>query len=61
VSCSQILTDFGIQFIYGAEGFLVIECPQSIDVTAVYTAGKVGGEVESLAVEQIRERRVGSP
>jgi hypothetical protein len=30
----------------------------SLDVTAVYTAGKNGGEVESIDVEQIRERKI---
>jgi hypothetical protein len=57
VSCTQILTGFGITFVHGSEGFLVIESPESLDVTAVYTAGPRGGEVASMAVEQIRERR----
>ncbi len=58
VDCNQIQRDFG-PFIHGAEGFLIIESTFSLDVTAVYTAGKNGGEVESIAVEQIRERRIG--
>jgi len=57
VDCEQIQGDFG-PFIHGVEGFLVIESTQSLDVTAVYTAGKSGGEVESIAVEQIRERKI---
>jgi len=40
-----------------AGGFLVIESTHSLDVTTVYTAGKLRGEVESIAVEQIRERK----
>jgi hypothetical protein len=58
VDCDQIAEDFGITFIHGAEGFLVIESTRSLDVTAVYTAGEFGGEVTSIAVEQIRERGV---
>jgi hypothetical protein len=57
VDCDQVVKDFG-PFIHGVEGFLVIESTDSLDVTAVYTAGKRGGEVESIAVEQIRERRI---
>jgi hypothetical protein len=57
VTCDQIQGDFG-PFIHGAEGFLVIESTNSLDVTAVYTAGKNGGEVESIDVEQIRERKI---
>jgi len=55
VDCSQI-RDFGIPFIHGAEGFLVIESALSLDVTAVYTAAPNRGEVSSIDVEQIRER-----
>jgi hypothetical protein len=55
VDCERI-RDFGIIFIHGAEGFLVIESTGSLDVTAVYTAGPRGGEVSSIDVEQIRER-----
>jgi hypothetical protein len=57
LTCDQIADDFG-PFIHGAEGFLVIESTHSLDVIAVYTAGKNGGEVESMDVEQIRERRM---
>jgi hypothetical protein len=53
--CDRITTAFG-PFVHGVEGFLIIESSQSLDVTAVYTAGKVGGQVENIAVEQIRER-----
>jgi hypothetical protein len=56
VNCEQISKDFGITFIHGAEGFLVIESIASLDVTAVYTAGPRGGEVSSLDVEPVRER-----
>ncbi|MGA9573019.1 MAG: hypothetical protein WBS20_03625, partial [Lysobacterales bacterium] len=52
------IQDFGITFIHGFEGFLVIDSGASLDVTAVYTAGSSGGSVSSIAVEQIRERRL---
>lgn len=58
VDCSQILGDFGLTFIHGFEGFLVIESFKSLDVAAVYTAGHNGGDVESIAVEQIPERKI---
>jgi hypothetical protein len=58
VDCDQILEDFGVAFIHGAEGFLVVESTRSLDVVAAYTAGGVGSEVASIAVEQIPERRV---
>jgi hypothetical protein len=58
VDCGQIQRDFG-PFIHGIEGFLVIEGTQTLDVTAVYTAGKNGGEVESIAVEHVWERKIG--
>jgi hypothetical protein len=61
VDCERIKSGFGFTFVHGAEGFLVIESARSLDVTAVYTAGKVEGEVESIAVEQIRERRINTP
>jgi hypothetical protein len=57
VTCSQI-HDFGITFIHGFEGFFVIESTDSLDVTAVYTAGERGGQVTSIDVEQINERRL---
>jgi hypothetical protein len=57
VTCSQV-QDFGITFIHGFEGFLVIESTHSLDVTAVYTAGERGGEVTSIDVEQIKERKL---
>lgn len=58
VDCDQVTRDFGITFIHGAEGFLVIESTRSLDVIAVYTAGARAGEVASIDVEQIRERRI---
>lgn len=56
--CDRVTAAFG-PFIHGFEGFLVIESTLSLDVTAVYTAGKVGSQVASIAVEQIRERKLG--
>ncbi len=60
VNCRQITHEFGITFIHGAEGFLVIESTLSLDVVAVYTAGARGGEVSSIDVERIPERRITS-
>ncbi len=57
VVCNDI-QDFGITFIHGFEGFLVIESTDSLDVTAVYTAGGNGGGVVSIDVEQIKERKI---
>jgi len=57
VTCSQV-QDFGITFIHGFEGFLVVESTHSLDVTAVYTAGGRGAEVSSIDVEQIKERKL---
>ena len=53
--CDRITNAFG-PFIHGIEGFLVIESNNSLDVAAVYTAGKIGDQVKSIDVEQIRER-----
>lgn len=55
VDCSAI-GSFGIHPIHGVEGFLVIESDLSLDVIAVYTAGK--GEVQSIDVERVRERQI---
>lgn len=56
IDCDRISTGFGIKTIHGSEGFLIIQSMHSLDVTAVYTAGPIGGAVASLDVEQIRER-----
>jgi hypothetical protein len=58
VDCSQV-QNFGITFIHGFEGFLVIESTLSLDVVAVYTAGARGGDVSSIDVEHVPERRLG--
>jgi hypothetical protein len=58
VDCSRI-GEFGNQPIHGFEGFLVIESAQSLDVVAVYTASGATGQVESMDVEYIRERKLG--
>lgn len=57
IDCADARPKFDLQVIHGFEGFLVIESDLSIDVTAVYTAGK--GEVASIDVEQINERKLG--
>ena len=56
-TCPNI-QDFGITFIHGFEGFLILESMLSLDVTAVYTAGARGGEVTTIDVEQIKERKI---
>src|SRR3954471_7070155 len=56
VTCNNIVRDFGIAFVQGAEGFLVIESTHSLDVTAIYTAGEVGEELESMTVVEVQER-----
>ena len=49
----------GATLIHGAtEGFLVIESTDSLDVVAVYTAGALRGDVASIDVEQVSERRI---
>jgi hypothetical protein len=58
VDCSQV-QGFGIPFIHGFEGFLVVESTLSVDVVAVYTAGPRGGEVSSIDVEHVPERKLG--
>ena len=58
VDCSQVQS-FGTAFIHGFEGFIVIESTLSLDVVAVYTAGPKGGEVSSIDVEHVPERRLG--
>lgn len=40
------------------KGFVVILSPRPLDVVAVYTAKHLNGEVESIDVEHIPERRV---
>lgn len=55
VDCSSI-ANFGIHAIHGVEGFLVIESDLSLDVIAVYTAGK--SDVQSIDVETVREREI---
>jgi hypothetical protein len=56
VNCTEITQKFGLHFIHGAEGFLVIESTQSLDVIAVYTAGR--GDVTSIDVERVQERKL---
>jgi hypothetical protein len=58
VDCSHVQS-FGIPLIHGFEGFLVIESTRSLDVVAVYTAGPRAGEVASIDVEHVPERKLG--
>jgi hypothetical protein len=57
IDCADARPKFDLQVIHGFEGFLVIESSGSIDVTAVYTAGK--DAVASIDVKQIHERKLG--
>ena len=57
ITCAQI-QEFGMTFIHGFEGFLVIDSTLSLDVVAVYTAGGRGQQVSSIDVEQINERKL---
>ncbi len=57
VNCGHVQS-FELQLIHGFEGFLVIESTQSLDVVAVYTAAPIGGQVSSIDVEQVKERRI---
>lgn len=56
VDCGQIRELFDLASIHGLEGFFVVESTHSIDVIAVYTAGK--GSVASIDVEDVRERKI---
>lgn len=56
--CSDLRNKFGMKLIHGAEGFLVIESTDSLDVVAVYTAGPLHGDVASIDVEQVQERQL---
>ncbi len=57
VSCPDV-DKFELRLIHGFEGFLVIESSHSLDVVAVYTAAPTNGQVSSLDVEHIPERRI---
>jgi hypothetical protein len=62
VSCDEITRTFGITFIHGAEGYLVIESTGKLDVTGVYTVeqftGASGRGPVSIDVERIPERKL---
>jgi hypothetical protein len=47
---------FDLHFIHGFEGFLVVESPVSLDVSAVYMAGDKS--VNSIDVEEVKERKI---
>ena len=57
ITCAQV-KDFGLTFIHGFEGFVVIESTDSLDVVALYTAGARQQEVSSLDVEYAQERKI---
>jgi hypothetical protein len=57
VTCGQV-RDFGLHLIHGFEGFLVIESDLSLDVIAVYTAAPNGGQVSTMDVQRINERKL---
>jgi len=56
--CRDIREKFKLPLIHGAEGFLVIESLTSLDVVAVYTAGPLRGDVASIDVERVPERKI---
>jgi len=58
VTCAQV-PNFGLVLIHGFEGFLVIESTHSLDVVAVYTAAPSKGQVSSIDVETVKERKLG--
>lgn len=55
ITCEN-MNMFDLHFVHGFEGFLVIESPVSIDVTAVYMAGDKS--VNSIDVEEVKERKI---
>lgn len=59
IDCDGMTQQYGLVFIHGLEGFLVIESTLSLDVVAVYTAGPGGGPVASIDVERVPERVLG--
>lgn len=58
VICHEMGQNFGIGFIHGVEGYLVVQSTDRLDVTAVYTAGDKG--VRSIDIEYIPERQMGN-
>lgn len=42
------------------DGFLVVKSPTALDVVAVYTARHTEGDVETIDVEEVRERKISS-
>ena len=58
VTCAQV-PDFGLILVHGFEGFLVIESTHSLDVVAVYTAMPNKGQVSSIDVQSVKERKLG--
>jgi len=59
LDCEDFSRKYGLTFVHGIEGFLVVESTHSLDVVAVYTAGAVGGHVSSIDVERVPERLIG--
>ena len=63
VDCEEIPTEFfGGPVAPYVKGFLIVESEESLDVTAVYTAGDLPAgavsSVQSSDVEKIRERKI---
>lgn len=56
--CRDLREKFKLNLIHGGEGFLVIESTHGLDVIAVYTAGPLRGDVASIDVEQVQERKI---
>ena len=64
VDCGEIPGEFfpGVDFPPYIQGMLVINSPDSLDVTAVYTTASIDQDgnlkVQSIDVEEVRERRI---
>lgn len=58
IDCADILSIAGVSAGSFLDGFVVIDSEGPLDITAVYTARPVNGEVSTLDVEDVRERDV---
>lgn len=58
IDCADILSIAGVPPGSFLEGFVVIDSEGPLDVTAVYTARPLSGQVSTIDVEDVRERDV---
>jgi hypothetical protein len=54
-----MVEDPGITWKAGDEGFVVVQSEVSLDVVALYTAGRRSGSVTALDVAYVPERQLG--